>query len=96
MSFLISKRSNIQPFLAIDMLTQANKLKSAGKDIVHMDVGEPGIKPPDYLIRHIQSLIGKESIGYTESIGTPLLREKISSLASVVGRLEASKIEISR
>ena len=38
MSDLISKRSNIKPFLAIDMLTQANKLKSSGKDIVHMEL----------------------------------------------------------
>ena len=78
MSVLISKRSNIKPFLAIDMLTQANKLKLKGKDIVHMDVGEPGIRPPEYLLTHIQSLIGKENLGYTEPIGIPLLRDKIS------------------
>ena len=79
MSNLISKRSNIKPFLAIEMLTKANKLKSQGRDIVHMDVGEPGLKLPDYLIKYIQSLLGKENIGYTESIGTPLLRDKISN-----------------
>ena len=79
MSNLISERSDIKPFLAIEMLTRANKLKSQGKDIVHMDVGEPGIKPPDYLIKYIKSLLGKESIGYTESIGIPLLRDKISN-----------------
>ena len=45
MKNLLSKRSRIKPFLAIDMLTQANKLKSKGNNIIHMDVGEPGIKP---------------------------------------------------
>ncbi len=79
MSNLLSKRSNIKPFLAIEMLTRANKLKLQGKDIVHMDVGEPGIKLPDNLIQYIQSLIAKENIGYTESIGMPILRDKISN-----------------
>ena len=54
MKNLLSKRSGIKPFLAIDMLTQANKLKSKGNDIIHMDVGEPGIKPSKKLLKHIQ------------------------------------------
>ena len=77
MKNLLSKRSGIKPFLAIDMLTQANKLKSKGKDIIHMDVGEPGIKPSKKLLKHIQHLIVKEDLGYTEPIGIPSLRHKI-------------------
>jgi len=78
MANFLSKRSLIKPFLAIEMLTKANEKKLKDKNIINMDVGEPGIKIPDYLKKYIQSLIEKENIGYTESIGIPLLREKIS------------------
>jgi len=78
MTNFLSKRSVIKPFLAIDMLTKANQKKSKDKSIINMDVGEPGIKTPNYLIKYIQGLIENESIGYTESIGIPLLREKIA------------------
>ena len=73
-----SKRSNILPFLAIDMLTRANNLKSQGKDIIHMDVGEPGFKTPEHILKYAKAIIEEKKIGYTESIGMPDLRNKIS------------------
>ena len=78
MNSKISRRSNILPFLAIDMLTRANKLKSKGKDIIHMDVGEPGFKTPAHILEYAKTIIEKKKIGYTESIGMPELRRKIS------------------
>ena len=79
MSITNSKRSNIAPFLAIDMLTKANNLKSKGNDIIHMDVGEPGISTPKHILKYATEIIGKKNIGYTESIGIPELRDKISN-----------------
>ena len=73
-----SKRSNILPFLAIDMLTRANNIKSKGKDIIHMDVGAPGCNTPAHIIKYAQNIIGEKKVGYTESIGIPELRNKIS------------------
>jgi len=79
MNSIVSKRSNILPFLAIDMLTRANNLKSKGKDIIHMDVGEPGAKTPEHIIKYAKTIIEEKKIGYTESIGIPELRKKISN-----------------
>ena len=73
-----SKRSNIATFLAIDMLTKANNLKLKGKDIIHMDVGEPGVSTPSHILKYAKEIVGKKKIGYTESIGIPELRQKIS------------------
>jgi len=78
MSSITSKRSNILPFLAIDMLTRANDLKAKGNDIIHMDVGEPGFKTPGHILKYAKTIIEEKKIGYTESIGTPELRKKIS------------------
>jgi len=74
-----SKRSEIAPFLAIDMLTKSNILKSKGRDIIHMDVGEPGFNTPKHVLEYAKTIIDKNKIGYTESIGIPELREKISN-----------------
>ena len=78
MNAITSRRSNILPFLAIDMLTRANILKSKGKDIIHMDVGEPGFKTPAHILEYAKTIIENKKIGYTESIGMPELRSKIS------------------
>jgi len=78
MNSITSRRSNILPFLAIDMLTRANSLKSKGKDIIHMDVGEPGFKTPAHILEYAKTIIEDKKIGYTESIGMPELRSKIS------------------
>ena len=78
MNSITSRRSNILPFLAIDMLTRANSLKSKGKDIIHMDVGEPGFKTPAHILEYAKTIIENKKIGYTESIGMPELRSKIS------------------
>ena len=78
MNSITSRRSNILPFLAIDMLARANSLKSKGKDIIHMDVGEPGFKTPDHILKYAKTIIEEKKIGYTESIGIPELRRKIS------------------
>ena len=78
MNSITSRRSNILPFLAIDMLARANSLKSKGKDIIHMDVGEPGFKTPAHILEYAKTIIEEKKIGYTESIGIPELRKKIS------------------
>jgi len=78
MDSITSRRSNVLPFLAIDMLTRANNLKSKGKDIIHMDVGEPGFKTPAHILEYAKTIIEEKKIGYTESIGIPELRRKIS------------------
>ena len=78
MNSITSRRSNILPFLAIDMLSRANSLKAKGKDIIHMDVGEPGFKTPAHILEYAKTIIENKKIGYTESIGMPELRSKIS------------------
>ena len=75
---LNSKRSNIAPFLAIDMLSKSNDLKLKGQDIIHMDVGEPGFNTPSHVLKYLESIIQESSYRYTEALGMPKLREAIS------------------
>ena len=90
MNAIKSKRSNISPFLAIDMLTRANKLKSKGKDIIHMDVGEPGFNTPMHILKYAKTIIEEKKVGYTEAIGIPELREKIVAKIRPIRRPSSS------
>ncbi len=73
-----SKRSNIASFLAMDMLRAANDAETGGQDIVHMEVGQPGARPPEIVLEAARAGLASDRIGYTEALGMPVLRERIS------------------
>ncbi|MEM9440615.1 MAG: aminotransferase class I/II-fold pyridoxal phosphate-dependent enzyme, partial [Pseudomonadota bacterium] len=75
----ISDRSNIDAFLAMDVLTAANAKSAAGHDIVHMEVGEPGNGPPKRIIEAAKRTLGHRPLGYTEALGKPALRRAIAN-----------------
>ena len=77
--FNFSNRSNILPFVAMEMMQKANLLKSKGIDIIHMDVGEPGFNTPSHVLNYLKTIITKSNFGYTEALGRPELRKAISS-----------------
>jgi aspartate/methionine/tyrosine aminotransferase len=71
--------ADIEPFHVVELLTRARQLEAEGRDIIHMEVGEPDFPTPEPIaeaaIRAIQS--GKTK--YTEALGLPALREAISA-----------------
>jgi len=75
----VSKRSGVDAFLVMDMLRRANELETIGKDIVHMAAGQPGTGAPASVIKAAKSALDTEKLGYTESLGLPLLRERIAA-----------------
>ena len=42
-----SRRSEVQPFHAMDVLAAANLREAAGASVLHMEVGQPGRPRPD-------------------------------------------------
>ncbi|MGH1456125.1 MAG: pyridoxal phosphate-dependent aminotransferase [Alphaproteobacteria bacterium] len=74
-----SNRSNINVFKALDILRQVNERESQGADIRRMGAGQPCFGAPqaalDYAIETIQK---DPRQGYTEAIGMPSLRERIT------------------
>lgn len=75
----LSKRSAVvKPFLAMDMMREANALEAAGSDIVHMEVGQPSSPPPRAVVEAAKNALDNELIGYTNALGLPQLRERIA------------------
>ncbi len=73
-----SKRSNVDPFIVMDVMESARILEKKGKKIIHMEVGQPGTSAPRIAINYLKKKIIKESLGYTVSKGIPELRNRIS------------------
>lgn len=69
-----SKRSDVAPFLAMDVVARANMLASEGKDIISMAVGQPSAKPPAAAIEAATQAINKRAMGYTDACGTADLK----------------------
>jgi len=73
-----SKKSEaVTSFLAMDVLERAKEMESAGKRIIHFELGEPGFDTPRVIAEAGIKAIRDGKTKYTHSLGTPELREEI-------------------
>jgi len=73
-----SRRSDVEPFHAMDVLAQANRLRAAGQDIVSMAVGQPSDPAPAAVRDAAAQALVEGRIGYTDALGRMDLRERIA------------------
>ncbi|MEY3289345.1 MAG: hypothetical protein RLZZ419_1587 [Pseudomonadota bacterium] len=76
---LAERNSEISSFYVMELLRRAKHLEAQGKDIIHMEIGEPDFPTPptivDAGIKHIQT----GAVKYTPAGGLPELRKKIAT-----------------
>lgn len=74
-----SSRGEVDPFIVMDVMEAARKLEAQGRDIVHMEVGQPATGAPTeakaQLTKELQT-----PLGYTVGLGLPELRARIARL----------------
>lgn len=73
-----ARLADIEPFHVVELFTRARQLEAEGRDIIHMEVGEPDFPTPEPVARAAQAAIAEGRTFYTESFGLPALREAIS------------------
>ncbi|MCV0396826.1 MAG: aminotransferase class I/II-fold pyridoxal phosphate-dependent enzyme [Rhizobiaceae bacterium] len=79
MTITASRRSAVEPFHAMDVLAEANRLRAAGAPIISMAVGQPSDPAPEP-VREAAALAMKNGrIGYTDALGIGPLREAIAT-----------------
>lgn len=76
----LSRRARgVRPFLAMRLLARARELESQGRDIIHLEVGEPDFGAPQAVMARAQAaLAAGESPRYTPAQGLPELRQAIA------------------
>ena len=76
---LLSARTDlISSFIAMDVLERAQELESQGKEIIHMELGEPDFPTPEPIKEAARRALGKDDTHYTHSLGKIELREEIA------------------
>ncbi|GAB5467213.1 MAG: aminotransferase class I/II-fold pyridoxal phosphate-dependent enzyme [Rhodospirillales bacterium] len=78
MSHKIARRAAVEAFRAMDVLASANALEAQGRDILHLEVGQPAAAPPPAVLEAAQACLKRGRIGYTDALGTPALRQAIA------------------
>ncbi len=73
-----SLRSRIESFLVMDVMEETQKMESMGRDVIHLEVGQPGTPAPRGVIDAAHAALDADPLGYTVARGLPLLRDKIS------------------
>ena len=73
-----SRVNAIQPFYVMDILARARELQAQGRDIIHMEVGEPDFPTPETVVEAGLQALAAGKTGYTPALGIPELREAIS------------------
>ena len=68
----------ITPFLVMDVMERANIMSARGRDVIHLEVGEPDFDTPACIRKAAQEAMEKGRTHYTDSLGIPELRSVIS------------------
>jgi aspartate/methionine/tyrosine aminotransferase len=74
----LARRSSIDPFIVMDVMREANAHEAEGRDIIHMEVGQPGTPAPRAARERARHALETERLGYTDALGLPALRERIA------------------
>src|SRR6056297_3663135 len=77
-SSLLSQRSvNIPPFYVMEVLESAQKLEASGRDVVHLEIGEPDFPTAPHICDAANRSLASCNTRYTHSQGLPELRSAI-------------------
>lgn len=76
----VSRRSAVDPFIVMDVMEAARAAEAAGRNIIHMEVGQPSTPAPALARKALAAEMETGSLGYTVALGIPELRQRIAQL----------------
>jgi len=74
----LSLRSEVPPFIVMDVMQAAAERETKGDKVIHMEVGQPGTPAPRAARERVAAALERETLGYTVALGLPALRERIA------------------
>src|SRR6266403_3715238 len=79
---------------AFEVLVKARALEAKGRDIVHLEIGEPDFDTPANIIEAATNALHHGFTHYGPSAGLPQLRKTIARYVSVTRRVNATPEEV--
>jgi aspartate/methionine/tyrosine aminotransferase len=75
----LSRRAReIEPFRVMAILAQARALEAQGRDVIHLEIGEPDFQTPAPIIEAGRAALARGATHYTPALGLPELRQAIA------------------
>jgi len=74
----VARRGAVPPFIAMEVLRDANERAARGENVLHLEVGQPSTSAPRAVIEAAKRALDRDQIGYTEALGIPPLRQRIA------------------
>jgi aspartate/methionine/tyrosine aminotransferase len=73
-----SRRSDVPPFIVMDVMAAAAKIEAAGGRVIHMEAGQPAAPAPVTALEAARGALSGRYLGYTETLGIASLRARIA------------------
>src|SRR5437764_6651047 len=91
---LASRMARLGTETAFEVLAKARALEAKGREIVHLEIGEPDFDTPDNIIGAAVDALHKGFTHYGPSAGLAQLRETIAQYVSQTRRVDVSLEEV--
>ncbi len=78
MALKVARRGVVPPFIAMEVLRDANERAARGENVLHLEVGQPSTGAPRAVIEAAKRALDSDQLGYTEALGIPPLRQRIA------------------
>jgi len=91
---IAARVAEIAPFHVMDILARARVLESQGRDIIHLEIGEPDFPTPAPIIEAGVAALRAGQTHYTGALGLPELRSAIAGFYARHWRIEVDPARI--
>ncbi len=75
---IAGRMAGIAPFHVMDILARAQALEAAGRDIIHLEIGEPDFATPAPIVEAGVAALRAGQTHYTGALGLSAIREAIA------------------
>lgn len=72
------RTKSIEPFRVVEVLTRAKELEAQGRDIVHMEAGEPDFSTARPIVEACKRALDDGATYYSQALGIPPLRDALA------------------
>jgi len=91
---LATRMSRLGTETAFEVLVKAKALEAQGREIVHLEIGEPDFDTPSNIIESAVKALHEGQTHYTPSAGIPQLREAIAEEISTTRGIEVNPDQV--
>src|SRR5262252_7810579 len=91
---LAARMARLGTETAFEVLVKARALEAKGRDIVHLEIGEPDFDTPQNIVDSAVDALHKGFTHYGPSAGLPQLKETIAQYVGKTRRVDVSSDEV--